>query len=225
MPQILNSLLMCFALNLLYPVAIQAETTFAATAPSTAQTAASSALPPCINDQKTLEKIEKKQKENAKNSHRYDGYREALSASNDVELFARLAYAETLATNCTSQNAEVSSLIVNVIGNRVINRNRDIQSVVFERSQFASSLHNYSNSRFKDFLCPQNETLWQDVRKKVEAFLKAGSGPLSADTVNYFLYKHDPRWTKEPWTLQENPTSAAGSARDCIRTFRNPSWK
>ncbi len=225
MIQILNPLLICFALNLLSPVAIQAETTSAATAPSATPTAASSALPLCINDQKTLEKIEKKQKENAKNSHRYDGYREALSASTDVELFTRLAYAETLAANCSAQNAEVSSLIVNVIGNRVIKRNRNIQSVVFERAQFASSLHSYSSSRFKDFLCPQDETLWLDIRKKVEAFLKAGSGPLSADTVNYFLYKHDPRWTKEPWTLQENPTSAAGSARDCIRTFRNPSWK
>jgi hypothetical protein len=187
--------------------------------------AAPSTLPRCVNDQKTLDKIEKIQKENAKNSHRYDGYREALSEANDVELFTRLAYAETLAANCTSQNAEVSSLIVNVIGNRVIQRNRDIKSVVFERAQFASSLHNYSNSRFKDFLCPQDETLWLDIRKKVDAFLKAGSGPLSADTVNYFLYQHDPRWTKEPWNLKENATSATGSARNCIRTFRNASWK
>jgi hypothetical protein len=112
-----------------------------------------------------------------------------------------------------------------VIGNRVIKRNRDIQSVVYERAQFASSLHSYSKSRFKDFLCPQDEILWLEVRKKVEAFLKAGSGPLSADTAHYFLYKHDPRWTKEPWNLPESPTSAAGTARDCIRTFRNPSWK
>ena len=187
--------------------------------------AAPSALPRCINDPKTFVKIEKAQKENSKNSHRYDGYREALSAANDVELFTRLAYAETLAANCTSQNAEVSSLIVNVIGNRVLKRNRDIKSVVFERTQFTSSLHNYPNSRFKDFLCPQDETLWLDIHKKVDAFLKIGSGPLSSDTVNYFLYKHDPRWTKEPWSLKENSTSAAGSVRDCIRTFHNPDWK
>lgn len=212
---------MFLALNILCPGSPLAETTSGGSTPE----GTPSSLPRCINDQKTLEKIDQKQKENAKNSHRYDGYREALSASSDVELFARLAYAETLAANCSAQNSEVSSLIVNVIGNRLIKRNGDIQSVVFERAQFASSLHNYSSSRFKDFLCPQDETLWLDVQKKVDTFLKTGAGALSPDTVNYFLYKHDPRWTKEPWSLKESPISAAGTARNCIRTFRNPSWK
>ncbi len=184
-----------------------------------------SSLPTCINDQKTFEWIENTQNANKNNSHRYDGYRKALKASTEVELFTRLAYAETLGTNCANKNAEVSSLIVNVIGNRVMKRTRNISSVIFERAQFASSLHIYSNSRYKDFLCPQDKSLWIEVGQKVKAILHTGAGDLSSDTVNYFLYKHDSRWTKEPWNLQEDAVSAAGSARECIRTFRNHNWR
>jgi hypothetical protein len=143
----------------------------------------------------------------------------------DMELFTRLAYAETLAANCPNLNNEISSRIVNVIGNRVLKRQRDIQGVVFERAQFASSLHTYKNSRYQDFLCPKDEALWMAVSKKVESFLQKGSGFLSPDTVNYFLYKHDPRWTKEPWKLKENTTGASSEVRRCLRTFHNPKWK
>jgi excinuclease UvrABC ATPase subunit len=173
MVHFLNPLFLSFSFILLPHIALFAEITSGDPAPS----AAPAALPHCINDQKTFDKIDKIQKEHAKKSRRYDGYREALGTSTDVELFTRLAYAETLAANCTSQNAEVSSLIVNVIGNRVLKRNHDIKSVVFERAQFASSLHNYSNSRFKDFLCPQDETLWLDIRKKSGSVFKSRLWP------------------------------------------------
>jgi hypothetical protein len=201
----------------------------AVAADSVPESTSSAALPPpgprCLSDPKTLHRIEQNQMAHPKSARRYDGYRDVLKTASDLEIFVRLAYAETLAANCETKNAEISSLIVNVIGNRVIKRRSDIRGMVFELAQFASSLHLYSNSRYRDFLCPENQRLWSEVHKKSEDFLRAGSGPLSASTVHYFLYKHDPKWPKEPWILAEDPVSAVGSARDCIRTFQNPHWK
>ncbi len=184
-----------------------------------------SKLPQCIKDTETLQRIEKIQKENSKNSRRYDGYRDALGNSTDLEIFTRLAYAETLAANCPDFNAEISDLIVGVIGQRIIKRARNIQSVVFERSQFSSSLHIYKNSRYRDFLCPQDTSLWQKTCAHVTDFFAKKSTELPADTFHYFLYKHDPRWTKEPWNLSEAQHAQRNSSKNCIRLFRNPDWR
>lgn len=197
-------------------------TPFWVLSPLNAQT---SKLPRCISDIETLQKIEKIQKENSKNSQRYDGYREALRDSTDLELFTRLAYAETLAANCPNFNAEISKLIVGVIGQRILKRDRNIQSVVFERSQFSSSLHIYKNSRYRDFLCPQDASLWQKTTAYVTDFFAKKSVKLPADTFHYFLYKHDPRWTKEPWSLNEAKLEHKSSLNACIRLFRNSYWQ
>lgn len=201
------------------------------------KTAALTQLPLCIDDPKTLENIEqildvnKPNKEDSKavkkskQNRRYDGYKNALANSSDMELFMRLAYAETLAANCPEQNTQIATRIVNVIGNRVQKRNGDIKSVVFQPAQFASSLHNYETAKYKDFLCPKDEALWKDISTQVQNFIAKGTGELSSDTINYFLYKHDKRWAKEPWDYKENRTGAAESVRVCIKTFHVPNWK
>ncbi|MBY0385960.1 hypothetical protein K2X05_12445 [bacterium] len=182
-------------------------------------------LPACIKNPKVLKTIQQKMKANAKTNHRYDGYKQALASSSDQEIFTRLAYAETRAANCPEQNTQIATRIVNVIGNRIQKRKGDVKNVVFQPSQFASSLHIYESSKYKDFLCPKNETLWKDVSAKVQNFMKKGSGDLSSDTINYFLYKHDKRWTKEPWDLKENKTGTTDAIRECLKTFHVPRWK
>lgn len=181
-------------------------------------------LPACIKDSSELTKI-KNSLSSANTSQRYKGYLHALSSASNTELFARLAYAETLAANCTDLNKEISARIVHVIGNRVLIRKGDVRSVVFQNAQFASSLHIYKNSRYLDFLCPKDLELWSFITTQVDTFLKKKSGGLSADTVHYFLYKHEPRWKKEPWKLTEDTSGATEKLRQCLRTFRNPNWK
>lgn len=204
---------------------------------ATAKSQTQSQLPLCIEDPKTLDNIQqtlevnkpnKKDAEEVKKKklfHRYDGYKQALTNSSDLELFIRLAYAETMAANCPKQNAQIAARIVNVIGNRIQKRKGDVKSVVFQPSQFASSLHMYESSKYKDFLCPKDELLWKEVSTQVQKFMSKGSGDLSSDTINYFLYKHDPRWTKEPWNLKENKTGTTDAVRDCLKTFHVPNWK
>src|SRR5262245_55554670 len=111
-------------------------------------------LPGCVDSPSDLETIVQAMKSNSKTSHKYDGYKKVFGGASDSELLARLAYAETLAANCPSENAKVAPIVTAVIKNRVTIRKNDVASVVFERDQFASSLNNYSESRSKEFLCP-----------------------------------------------------------------------
>ena len=179
-------------------------------------------LPNCIDNPTEIEAIKTKIKANSKTSNKYDGYRKAFASDSDTELAARLIYAETKATKCEKQNDEVVSVISQVIGNRVKIRKGDVKSVVFQRDQFASSLNIYSESNYKDFLCPNDGDLWGKSYYAADVALsKTTKG---TDTVNYFLYKHSPRWTKEPWKLEED-TSLTKKVSSCIRAFKNPGFK
>ena len=163
---------------------------------------------------------------NRRNSNKYDEYKNALSGDSDTVLFARLAYAETLAANCTDQNDEVLERVVGVVGNRINRRNGDVKSVVFQRDQFSSSLNNYGSSKYKDFLCPQDEALWSQTLARVRRFMHDKETSVSNDTMNYFFFKHDPRWTEAPaWGLEENTEQTNPQIQSCIRTYRNPGWK
>lgn len=179
-------------------------------------------LPHCIDDPKEIEAIKAKIKANSKTSSKYDGYKQAFDSDTDTELAARLVYAETKATRCEKQNAEVAPVIAQVIANRVKIRKGDARSVVFQRDQFASSLNIYDESNYKDFLCPDDGNLWGKSYYAADvALAKSTKG---SDTVNYFLYKHSPRWTKEPWKLEEDK-SLTKNVSSCIRTFKNPGFK
>ncbi|AZZ37986.1 hypothetical protein CIK05_14625 [Bdellovibrio sp. qaytius] len=180
-------------------------------------------LPHCINEASEIDTIKATIKANSKTANKYDGYKKALASDDDVQLAARLAYAETKSTNCEKQNNEILPVITQVIANRVKIRKGDVKSVIFQRDQFASSLNIYDESSFKEFLCPSDEALWKKAYS--ESFSALSDKTKGSNTVNYFLYKHSPRWTKEPWKLEEDQSLAKGSLRECIRAFRNPAFK
>lgn len=182
-------------------------------------------LPRCIDDKNTLDQIKATVNASRHSSQKYSSYRTALHSDSNAELVARLAYAETLAANCPEQNEVVSGLITEVIVNRVRLRNGNARSVVFQRDQFSSSLNIYSESRYQDFLCPKNQALWSQVLRQARRSLSQDSGRLHRTTVNYFLYKHSPRWTKKPWDLQEDRSATTPAIRQCVRVFKVPNWK
>lgn len=187
-----------------------------------AKTSVGAKLPNCIDNPAQIDAIKATIKANSKTSNKYVGYKKALNSDSDIELAARLVYAETKATNCEKMNNQIVPVITEVIANRVKIRKGDVQSVIFQRDQFASSLNIYGESNYKDFLCPSDSALWSKAYS--ETFTALSDKTKGTDTVNYFLYKHSPRWTKEPWKLEED-TSLTKGVRDCIRTFRNPAFK
>lgn len=185
--------------------------------------ASSGKTPHCVSSDAEVEAIKEKIKLNSKTEFKYEGYKKALASDSDEELMARLIYAETKGTNCPEQNDKISSVVSTVISNRVKIRKGNVKSVIFERDQFASSLNIYSESHYKDFLCPSDAALWNKALAKATAALSDKSKPTT--TVNYFLYKHSPRWTKEPWKLEEDTALTNPSVRACIKAFKNPNFK
>lgn len=185
-----------------------------------------SPLPECVHSVIDIAGIQRVQKTNQKTSHKYDGYRNALGADASLGLAARLIYAETLAANCPRQEDHIVDLVASVVGNRVRIRQGDVKSVVFQRDQFASSLNIYSESRYRDFLCPNDAELWQKVVTAMRVNLERStpSAPIPNDAVNYYLYRHSNRFTAPDWKLEEVAV-ADNKTRECIRVFRNPAWK
>jgi len=184
--------------------------------------ASQSALPACVNSETAIAEVKRGLTVNGANAKKYDGYRQLLRSDTAVVLAARLAYAETLAANCPGNNDEVLDLVASVIANRVRIRRGDVKSVVFQRNQFASSLHIYSESRYRDFLCPKDLVLWQKSFAKMRAHFEGAvpSGPLPKDAVNYYLYRHSDRFVAPAWKLEEI-NIAGEDVRKCIRVFRN----
>lgn len=185
-----------------------------------------SGLPRCVNAESDITKIQDIQKANSQTSSKYDGYRKALHADTDLELTTRLVYAETVAANCPDNEDQALDLIASVIGNRVRIRRGDVESVVFQRDQFASSLNIYAESRYRDFLCPKNGDRWKAALEKTRINLEGSkpSAPIPSDTVNYYLYRHSGRFKAPNWKLEE-VTIAEEKTRECIRIFRDDKWK
>lgn len=184
---------------------------------------ASSQLPHCVNQPEEINAIKSTIKLNSKTENKYNGYRKALASDSDEELMARLIYSETKATNCPQINNEIISVVTSVVSNRVKVRKGDVKSVIFQRDQFASSLNIYDSSKYEDFLCPQDVQTWNSAFKAAGLALAEKTKPTT--TTNYFLYKHDPRWTKEPWKLEEDTSIANETTRLCIKAFKNPKFK
>lgn len=167
----------------------------AETMPSPA-VASQSPLPACVNSESAIAEVKRILTANSANASKYDGYRQLLHSDSAVVLATRLAYAETAAANCAAHNDEVLDLVASVIANRVRIRRGDVESVVFQRNQFSSSLHIYSESRYRDFLCPSDAILWQKASAKMQANLEdvVPSAPIPKDAVNYYLYRHSDRF-------------------------------
>lgn len=194
--------------------------------PNTSAVISTDALPLCVNDARDIAEMQDVQKANPKTARKYDGYRKLLNKDNDFELVARLAYAETLAANCPQQIDPILELVTSAIGNRIRIRHGDIKSVVFQRDQFASSLNIYSESRYRDFLCPNDGTLWNKTITRMRINLESPKpiASIPADTVNYYLYRHSDRFKAPDWKLEEAMITDE-KTRNCIRVFRNPTWK
>lgn len=193
---------------------------------STKMSAPHPQLPHCVEAPTEIAEIAKTLQANSKTAFKYDGYKKALHGDSDVELAARLAYAETVAANCPKQEDRILDLVASVIGNRVRIRRGNVKDVVFQKDQFASSLNIYSESQYRAFLCPNEAELWKKALAKVRQNLGA-SGPTAAiptDTVNYYLYRHSDRFKAPPWKLKEAAIQD-GKVTECIRVFRNPKWK
>lgn len=181
--------------------------------------------PRCIDADAAIVDIRAAHIAHPKSPAKYDGYRALLTDATPHELAARLAYAETLAANCPARNEAVAQRVAAVIGNRVRIRGK-VDSVVFQRDQFASSLNIYPESRYRDFLCPRDAALWNVVAAAMRAELESPQpvAPVPPDAVNYYLYRHSDRFRAPDWQLAEVPV-AHDETRECIRVFRNPRWK
>ncbi len=222
------ALILCVMIEAGVAQATAAEITSAASTGSAAQPS----LPGCVNKESDIAEIQRLQKANAKTSGKYDGYRKILHATHatntttDLELATRLAYAETIAANCSDQEDQIVEWVTSVIGNRIRVRRGDVKSVVFQRDQFASSLNIYPESRYRDFLCPHDVELWNKVLTKMRAHLEESKPSVSIpkDSVNYYLYQHSARFKAPAWKLEEVRITDE-KTRECIRVFRDPRWK
>lgn len=216
-------IIFAFVSLLFISVAVLAEATGASKKSNSSGSDASKKLPHCVSEVREIEMIKNRIKLNAKNENKYDGYKKVFASDSDEELMARLIYAETKATQCEKLNSQIVPVITAVISNRVKIKKGDVKAVVFQRDQFASSLNIYAESSYKDFLCPNDAKLWSQALGEASEALADKSKPTT--TVNYFLYKHSPRWNKEPWSLDEDTSLTKGSIRDCIKAFKNPAFK
>lgn len=209
--------------SLFISITVLAEATGASKKSNSNGSDASKKLPHCVSEVREIEMIKNRIRANAKTENKYDGYKKAFASDSDEELMARLIYAETKATKCEKLNSAIVPVITTVISNRIKIKKGDVKAVVFERDQFASSLNIYSESSYKDFLCPNDAKLWALALDEASEALADKAKPTT--TVNYFLYKHSPRWTKEPWSLDEDTSLTQGNVGDCIKAFKNASYK
>lgn len=198
--------------------------------PASAKSNQASNLPLCIDAETDLKSVADHQEANRKNDFKYDMYKKLLSASSESEMLARLAYAETKAANCPDNAAKILPLITDVIANRIDIRKKKklgVESVLFQRNQFASSLNIYEESRYREFLCPKDSAAWAKAVTLAKTALesKPRKSVLPPDVVNYFLYQHSPKYTKEPWDFVVFPVEASPELRSCIRFFHVPNWK
>lgn len=193
-----------------------------------------SSLPNCIEDSKTIQNIEETMKANRRSPHKYNGYADALKNSSDLELASRLAYAEVLAANCNEHNSQLVRPITEVIANRIALRKNNARKVVFERDQFASSLNKYDSSRYKDFLCPKDTQLWNEVQTQMELALQKPKNEnqrlLPTDGVHYYFFQHDKKFTPPAWAEGKKayPTidfQDSSKLNSCAKFYRNPKFK
>jgi hypothetical protein len=215
-------LILCALIETGFALPSVAETT----PPGSKAGAPESSLPVCVNLESDIAKIQDVQKANHRTPAKYDGYRKILHENTVLELAARLVYAETVAANCPEQEDRIVDLVALVIGNRIRIRRGDVRSVVFQRDQFASSLNIYPESRYRDFLCPNNEALWKKALTKMRVNLEGAkpSAPIPKDAVNYYLYQHSDRFKAPAWKLEEVLVTDE-KTRECIRVFRDPAWR
>ena len=183
-------------------------------------------LPRCFDDRREIETVLQTIDLNKRNSNKYDGYKKILNNSSDPELLARLAYAETIAANCPGENSQIAPVVAGVIRNRAVTRKGEAASVVFDLNQFSSSLHNYTDSRFREFLCPKDLVLWRIVFSEVQ---KTDSS-FSSKAYQYYFFRHSdgfqaPSWALGPKALPHVIVPISEGEKPCVRAYINPQWR
>ena len=180
--------------------------------------------PVCFDKKSDIDTIMAAQKANKGTKHKYKGYRElfAKAGLTDEEIMARLVYAESKAANCAKHESAISKYIAGAVANRIAKRNGNILNVVFERDNFASSLNNYGESRYMDFLCPKDAGRFATVLEESRAAL--AKSPLPKDAVHYYLYAHATRFKPPKWTKTFPEARIDEELKSCIRFFNNPNW-
>lgn len=185
-------------------------------------------LPACINDPAIIDQIKTSQSNNKKNKFKYQEYQKTFTkyGVDDIELFTRLAYAETLAANCPEKNREVAQVVTDVIFNRVQKR-KSPSSVIYERDQFASSLNFYEESQYAEFLCPQDQELWELVHSRAKnLFSSKERTRISPEATNYYFFLHSTKFKPPTWTETLTPeTTVDRLGKICVRSYKNPNWK
>lgn len=150
------------------------------------------------------------------------------------EIVARLIYAETKAAGeaCQIHDKKIAAYISQVIQNRykkLLSKSKgDASQIVFQKFQFASSIHKYPESQLSEFLCPKPSELWSQTLTdgKQIAAQKWKPSTFDSDVYNYYLFKHAPRFTEPKWTktLKEAPIPEKEMGA-CIRFYKNPNFK
>ncbi len=208
---------MCSVLLLKGLSALAAETAAAGSAAGPAPAAGT--LPSCVDAPAKIKAIQDTEGSNKKTQHKYDGFRQALSSDSDEQIVARLVYSEALAANCPSSTNQIMPAIASVIAHRA-EAEKNVRQAVFRLNQFASSLNNYSESRYGDFLCPKDQKLWSAAMAAANKALNSDDGfPKNMD--GYYFFQHfktphpAPDWTKKP--SEQFPGSAEFSS--CVRFY------
>ncbi len=139
----------------------------------------------------------------------------SVSGIGDDEIFTRLVFSETLASNCakTAEADAVAQGIAWIVSNRTREPKRfgNGTAVVTAPKQFRSTFGTYDVSRRKEFLCPEKtEGDWKTIWTKAESAWKATADPAKnplPGAFHYYLGRHfkssklkvsHPAWAKPP---------------------------
>lgn len=167
----------------------------------------------------------------SKKDRTYKALRKAFDTNKVTtsEILARLIHAETVAAgpSCQVHADIISRYIADVLYYRIQKRNGDILGVIFEPSQFASSLHIYKESAVQEFVCPSAKPTWKQIKKWAQDIEKSNyKAFLPPDTVHYYLYKHSQRFKVPAWTKNLKEVSIPETQiASCIRFFENRNFK
>ena len=149
---------------------------------------------------------------NQKNSNKYNGYIDVFNyfGLSNEELQRRVVYTETISAGqpCSSEFETIAYYSASVIQNRIQRRTGEgvsdpVRAVLFKRDQFATAFNSYGRSNswgggqghFADFLCPQNQSVWNMADSSVTRVQNPANNAFSPQTAHYYFPEH---FTEKP---------------------------
>lgn len=130
--------------------------------------------------------------------------KEDMIGVDDRELMTRLVYAESLAANCPQSKDDVSRAIARVVWTRVRlfdekKMSEPYKRTVFGKKQFASALHAYRHSQWKEFICPTHTEFFRNIQSYVESLHSSAQALSSKAGTHYYLHRHYGAFRTHPW--------------------------